>query len=102
VGIDEVNDGLIDVGWRPGATLLPPEPPPHMHIDVHVLTPADVLGPKVAAHTLRSLMPIFERFRVATQEELDPETYADRLLADLAASGSVLGWPPLVSAWARR
>src|SRR5439155_26552638 len=28
VGIDEVNDGLIDVGWRPGATLLPPEPPP--------------------------------------------------------------------------
>jgi len=77
-------------------------PPPHMHIDVHVLTPADVLGPKVAAHTLRSLMPIFERFRVATSKELDPDTYADRLLADLAASQAVLGWPPLVSAWTRR
>ena len=77
-------------------------PPPHMHIDVHVVTPADVLGPKVAAHTLRSLMPILERLCVATPEELDPETYADRLLADLAASRAVLGWPPLVSAWTRR
>jgi SAM-dependent methyltransferase len=76
--------------------------PPHMHIDVHVLTPADALGPKVAAHTLRNLMPVFERLRVATPEELDPDTYADRLLADLAASRAVLGWPPLVSAWTRR
>ena len=76
--------------------------PPHMHIDVHVLTPADMLGPKVAAHTLRSLMPTFERFRVATSEQLDPETYADRLLADLAASRTVMGWPPLVGAWTRR
>ena len=73
-----------------------------MHIDVHVLTPADVLGPKVAAHTLRSLMPIFERFCMATPEHLDPETYADRLLADLAASRAVLGFPPLVGAWTRR
>ncbi|HMC04491.1 MAG TPA: hypothetical protein VKJ83_03360, partial [Actinomycetota bacterium] len=72
------------------------------HIDVHVLTPADMLGPKVAAHTLRSLMPTFERFRVATSEQLDPETYADRLLADLAASRTVMGWPPLVGAWTRR
>src|SRR6267378_77907 len=54
-------------------------PPPHMHIDVHIVTPADVLGPKVAAHTLRSLMPILERFRLGTPEQLDPETYADRL-----------------------
>ena len=77
-------------------------PPPHMHIDVHVLTPADMLGPKVAAHTLRSLMPIFERFCMATPEHLDPETYADRLLADLAASRAVLGFPPLVGAWTRR
>ena len=72
-----------------------------MHIDVHVLTPADVLGPEVAAHTLRTLMPIFERFRLATPEQLDPETYAERLKADLAACGSVTGWPPLVSAWTR-
>jgi SAM-dependent methyltransferase len=76
-------------------------PPPHMHIDVHVVTPADVLGPKVAAHTLRSLMPILERFRLGTPEQLDPETYADRLQADLAASRAVTGWPPLVSAWTR-
>jgi SAM-dependent methyltransferase len=88
--------GLYDLFTEAGL------PPPHMHIDVHVLTPADVLGPKVAAHTLRSLMPIFERFRVATPEELDPDTYADRLLADLAASRAILGWPPLVSAWTRR
>jgi SAM-dependent methyltransferase len=88
--------GLYELFVEAGLT------PPHMHIDVHVLTPADALGPKVAAQTLRNLMPIFERFRVATLEELDPDTYADRLLADLAASRAVLGWPPLVSAWTRR
>ena len=47
-------------------------------------------------------MPIFERFCMATPEHLDPETYADRLLADLAASRAVLGFPPLVGAWTRR
>jgi SAM-dependent methyltransferase len=76
-------------------------PPPRMHIDVHVLTPADPLGPKVAAQTLRSLMPIFERFHIATPEHLDPETYADRLQANLAANRAVTGWIPLVSAWTR-
>jgi hypothetical protein len=46
-------------------------------------------------------MPILERFRLGTPEQLDPETYADRLQADLAASRAVTGWPPLVSAWTR-
>ena len=26
-GIDVVGDGPIDVGWRPGAPVVPPEPP---------------------------------------------------------------------------
>jgi len=76
-------------------------PPPCVEIDMHFLTPADPLGPKVAAHTVRSVLPFIERYGLATAEEAGVETFAERLHADLVARGAVVSWPPIMSARTR-
>jgi SAM-dependent methyltransferase len=77
-------------------------PPPRVEMTTHFLTPADLLGPRVAAHTVRSLLPFIERFGLATAEEAGVETYAERLHADLVARGAVVSWPPAISAWTQK
>lgn len=59
-------------------------------------------GYEFAAETLRSLLPLAERFGIATAEEVDIATLADRLREDLVGSGGVGKPPEMVSAWARK
>jgi hypothetical protein len=55
----------------------------------------------VLAETIRSLLPAIEATGVATAAEVDPDTLADRLRADVVATGGVAASPPLIGAWAR-
>lgn len=62
-------------------------------------------GPEAAASVwarfVSSAVPLMEKHGVATRAEVDPDTLADRLLAEtLAADGCVIG-PPMTGAWTR-
>jgi hypothetical protein len=53
------------------------------------------------ANVFSSTVPLMERYGIATRAELDPDTLADRLLAEtLAADGCIFG-PPMTGAWTR-
>jgi SAM-dependent methyltransferase len=58
-------------------------------------------GYAVLAETVRSLLPAIEATGLATAAEVDPDTLADRLRADVMATGGVAASPPLIGAWAR-
>jgi ubiquinone/menaquinone biosynthesis C-methylase UbiE len=53
------------------------------------------------AGVVRGILPLMERFGVATRDEVDVDTFAERLRADVAAANGVLVGPPFVSAWSR-
>jgi SAM-dependent methyltransferase len=58
-------------------------------------------GYAVLAETIRSLLPAIEATGLATAAEVDPDTLAERLRADVVATGGVAASPPLIGAWAR-
>jgi ubiquinone/menaquinone biosynthesis C-methylase UbiE len=75
-------------------------PAPELRLECAVLG-----GAKAAtwawANVILGVLPLMERLGVTTAAEVQPDTLAARLLADvLAADGIVIG-PPLVGAWAR-
>lgn len=51
--------------------------------------------------TMRSVMPLAERTGVATREQVDVDTLADRLREQTVAAGAVLHLPELIAAWTR-
>jgi ubiquinone/menaquinone biosynthesis C-methylase UbiE len=53
------------------------------------------------ANVIRGVLPLMERLGVATAAEVQPDTLAERLLADIVAADGVVIGPPLVGAWAR-
>lgn len=56
-------------------------------------------GYEFAAETLRSLLPLTEKLGIATAEEVDVDTLADRLREEVVAYGGVGKPPEMVSAW---
>jgi SAM-dependent methyltransferase len=76
-------------------------PEPEMHLDSYVGA-----GPESVAHTwmaesVRSMLPLILRLGVATADEIDVDTLADRLRAAAVAADAVAKSPDLVSAWTR-
>jgi SAM-dependent methyltransferase len=53
------------------------------------------------AGTIASLLPLAEKLGVATRDEVQIETLASRLGAEIVASGGVVHAPVFVGAWAR-
>jgi ubiquinone/menaquinone biosynthesis C-methylase UbiE len=53
------------------------------------------------ADVLTSMVPLMERFGVATAEQVDAPTLADRMLAEVTDRGGVVIAPLLVGGWAR-
>jgi hypothetical protein len=57
----------------------------------------------VMAGTVRSLMPVMERAKIATAAEIDIDTLADRLREEAIKKGEPAAYSPrLVAAWARK
>ena len=54
------------------------------------------------AQTVRSLLPMIEKTGVATRDEIDIDTLADRLRQDVVDNGAVVHSPMFVGAWARK
>jgi hypothetical protein len=53
------------------------------------------------ADLARSLVPAMERLGVATADEVDGQTLAERMLAEVIATGSVIVGRSEVGAWSR-
>jgi len=53
------------------------------------------------ANVMRGVLPLLERLEIATAEDLDPDTLADRLNRDLQDADGIVIWPPMTGAWAR-
>jgi SAM-dependent methyltransferase len=54
------------------------------------------------ANVVAGVVPLMERLGVTTQAEVDPDTLADRLLAEVLACDGHVIIPPMTGAWVRR
>ncbi len=85
-----------------GAFLEAGLPEPRMELNAPVGGEPRWGGYEFAAETLRTLLPLVERFGIATAEEVGVETLAGRLREEMVASGGVGKAPEMVGAWAPR
>ena len=51
------------------------------------------------ANVVRGVTPLMERLGIATAAEVQPETLADRLLAEVQAHDGIIVGPPMMGAW---
>jgi hypothetical protein len=72
---------------------------PQMTLGARIGGGADMPGYKWTAQTVRSLLPMMERLGVATAQEVEIETLADRLRDEVVAGGGVMISPAMVGAW---
>jgi SAM-dependent methyltransferase len=92
-----------DMGGKLFATLTAAGlPPPQMIHAGRAAGGADSPIYDYTAGILRSLLPMAERFGVATADEIDVDTFAQRLREEAVARNACIMLPPLVGAWTRR
>jgi len=76
-------------------------PEPQLTLDSYVGGGPDSIAYDWMAESVRSLLPLMKRFGVATEEDVDIDSLADRLRAETVAADAVAKSPDLVSAWTR-
>lgn len=76
-------------------------PAPTMHLDAAVGGGADWPGCQYMAHLIRTILPQIVRLGVATSDEVDVDTLADRLQGQLGEDGAAVTWG-FITAWALR
>ena len=76
-------------------------PEPEMSVCAPVGGGPDYLGYDHGAEALRSMLPLVLKLGIATEEEVGIDSLAERLRAEVVASGGVIKNPDLVGAWAR-
>jgi SAM-dependent methyltransferase len=76
-------------------------PVPHLRLESPLIAGDDPAGYAWAADSLRSMLPLALKLGVATAEEIDIDTLADRLRAETIAHNGVIKTPDLVGAWVR-
>ncbi|HEU5011641.1 MAG TPA: class I SAM-dependent methyltransferase [Roseiflexaceae bacterium] len=74
-------------------------PAPQMVLNGRVEGAADSPGPAYLAATVRNLLPLIEKSGLATRNEIDIDTLADRIRAEMLRQHSVIMPPSLIGAW---
>lgn len=77
-------------------------PAPALRMDARVGGGPDFPIYEWGAEAIRGVIPLLERFGIATADEVQVDTLADRLRDEVVAGGGVIGSPPLVGAWTRK
>ena len=77
-------------------------PEPKMHICSPVGGGPDWPGYDYAAESVRSMLPLIVKLGIATEEEVEIDTLAQRLRAETIAADGVVKAPDLVGAWTRK
>jgi SAM-dependent methyltransferase len=76
-------------------------PAPAMHLDAAVGGGPDWPGCRYIAALMRTLLPQFVRLGIATEDQVEVDTLADRLQAELGDRGAAVTWG-FITAHARR
>jgi hypothetical protein len=93
----------IDMGLKLFATFRRAGlPGPEMLLGSRVEGGPDSPAYGLLAQTLRSLLPMIERYGIASAEEVMVDSFADRLRAQVTSAGAILAGPFLVGAWTRK
>jgi len=74
-------------------------PPPKMEVNSPVGGGPNWAGYEYVAETLRSMMPLVLKFGIATAEEVEIETLAERLRVESVRYCGVVKPPDMISAW---
>jgi SAM-dependent methyltransferase len=77
-------------------------PWPQLHCDVVIGGGEQWAGYEYAANTVRSLLPNAEKFGVATREEVEIDTLADRFRREIVGQNGVVMLSTWMSAWANK
>ena len=77
-------------------------PGPQMNLQSRIGGGPDLPDYKYGAYTISSLLPMMERLGVATAEEVDVDTLADRLRDEMVAGGGVTMSSAVIGAWTRK
>ena len=77
-------------------------PAPSMRAERPIGGGPDYPGHHFLAASIRSALPIIEQLGVATADEIDIETLAERLRDEVAGLGGVAAWPSLMGAWTQK
>jgi ubiquinone/menaquinone biosynthesis C-methylase UbiE len=76
-------------------------PGPRLNVDHPIIYPADPRWVTMPEMVLRSILPLMERFGIATAAEVDLDTWTDRLTREVIGNNAVCSTPMLVGAWAK-
>ena len=74
-------------------------PEPTLHFEAPMGGPEDWPGFEYLANSFRSLVPLIEAYGIATAEEIDVDTLADRIQAEVTTSKRPLLLPPHITAY---
>ena len=93
----------VEMGWKLFATFQRAGlPGPEMFLGSPVGAGPDSPMYRHIAETVRSLLPMIERYGVASAEEVMVDNLADRLRTEMTAAGTVCATPCLIGAWTRK
>ena len=75
-------------------------PEPTLHFEAPMGGPEDWPGYEYLANSFRSLVPLMEAYGIATADEVDVDTLAERIQVEIATSKRPIMLPPHVTAYA--
>ena len=76
-------------------------PEPYMHFESPVGGPEGWAGYQYIANSVRSVLPLLEDYGIATAEEVDVDTLAERVRQEVVTSKRPIRLVPHVTAWAQ-
>ena len=102
LGVFERSGAHVGMGFELYRTFVDAGlPEPCMHFESPVGGPESWAGYLFIANGFRSLQPLIVEFGLATAEEIDVDTLAERVRQEVVASKRPLLLPPHVTAWAQ-
>jgi ubiquinone/menaquinone biosynthesis C-methylase UbiE len=102
IGLFEQAGAHIDMGFNLYRAFVEAGlPEPYMHCEYPVGGPESWAGYQFAANSFRSMLPLIEEYEIATAEEVDVETLAERVRQEVVTAKRPLALPPHVTAWAQ-
>lgn len=109
IGYSWVHEAISKVGWdrHIGLRLYPifieaGLPAPKLIAYSNVEAGPDSTVYEYLADVVHTFLPLIERFGVATADEIQVDTIAERLRSEALARQAILTLPPVVGAWTRK
>ena len=75
---------------------------PQLRYDAPISADPAWVGYDYAADLLRSILPVLMDYGIATAGDVDVDTFAARLRAEVGERGGILRGVPAIGAWARK